>query len=240
MKSLVTVFFVNLALSLAVSATTKEQTALHFPINADELLKGEIHFFFEILTPKQLAVQQSEFIELDSLGLSRKKDIAIIASKHAYIIKKPAGFFDDQQLSEKKYISHIMKGHTVKKSEEATYRVTTSAGPAFKMRLFFDSDDVSTIPNAKVVRAVNAVKKFDVISKGASIIMFIEKTGVSNDGKGGVSVSSFIPLNEKKTLVVTHSLHAIDKNGLKRQSLKRSFQEEIESLRKLQDSYQEN
>jgi hypothetical protein len=128
----------------------------------------------------------------------------------------------------------------VKKIGPASYSVRVPEGLRYKMQMFFDADDVSTLPNSKVIRGVNAVKKIDVISRGASTIMFVEKTNFSQDVKGGISVSSFIPLNEKRTLIITYNLYAVKKKSANRKALKLSFLEEVESLRKLQDTYREN
>jgi hypothetical protein len=234
------IIFVNLLLSLSVSAKTKEQKEIQFPIRAEQLLKGEVHFFFDILSPSKLAVQQGELFELDSLSLAQESDVEMVVTKHAYIVKKPAGFFDDQQLSDERYISHIMGDQKVKKLGPAAYSVSVPGGPKYRMQLFFDADDVSTLPNSKVIRGVNAVKKIDVISKGASAIMFVEKTNFQKDVEGGVSVSSFIPLNERRTLIVTYNLYAVNKRAVKRKAFKHSFMEEIGSLKKLQDNFKEN
>lgn len=236
---LLTVLALSMMVSLQVSAKTVEQKTLTFPIKADELLKGEVHYFFEILSPSRLAVQYSELYDLDSLSLTQESDVMMVVNKTVYIVNKPVGFFDDKQLSDEKYVAHIMGDQKIKKLGTDSYKISVPGpdGYSFKMQSFYDADDVSTLPNSKVTRGVTAVKKLDVISKGASTIMFTEKTNFTRYTEGGVSVSSFIPLNEKKTLVITYNLWAVQKKYVDQKSLKESYLEEAQSVKSLQDSF---
>jgi hypothetical protein len=234
-----TVLF-TLVVALPLFAKTVDQKAINFPIKADKLLNGEIHFFFTILSPRKLAVQYPDIFHLDSLSLAQESDVAMMVNKSVYVVNKPVGFFDDKELLKEKYVAHISGEQKVKKLSADTFKITVPGveGYHYKLRMFFDADDVSTLPNSKVIRAVDAVKQLDVISKSASTIMFAEKTEFSHYAEGGVSTSSFIPLNERKTLVITYNIYAMQRKFAREQDLKEAFLNEIEAVKSLQDSYE--
>lgn len=237
LKVAIQTFVVFLFLMSQTFAKTVEQKQIDFPIKADELLKGEIHYYFSILSPSKLAVQHADVFELDSLSLVQESNVQMVLNKSVYIVNKPVGFFDDKQLSEEKYVSYVLGDQKVKKTAPSTFHVTVPGGLTYKMQLYFDADDVSTLPNSKIIRGVNAVKKLDVISKGASTIMFTEKTNFSKVSEGGISVSSFIPLNERKTMIITYNLYAVHKGEVDEKSFRESFLAEAEAVRKLQESF---
>jgi hypothetical protein len=149
------------------------------------------------------------------------------------------GFFNDQQLVDEKFLSHILGDQSIKKIAPDSYKVQIPGGPSYKMRSFFDSDDMSTLPNPRVIQAVTTARTLDVISKSASLIMVTEKTGYSNLAEGGVSVSSFISLKENLTLVITYNIYAIKKPSLKPDELLKSFIEEIKAQKLLFQNYRE-
>lgn len=238
MKTSFTKFFITLIMNLIISvpiyAEVVEQKDLHFPVKTEELLKGNIHYFYKILSPRKLAVQYPEILELDSLSLSQKEKIAFIVTKAVTVVNRPVGFFEEKQMSEEKFLSHTLGTSKVIKSDENKFQVDFRDF-SYKMNLFFDADDVSTSPK-KVIKAVTAAKKLDVISQSASTIMFTEKTHFTKFTEGGVSVSSFVPVKENKTLIITYQLYAITKKQ-KSPALKENFVGEIEALKTLIQTY---
>lgn len=239
LKKFVFVFSLNLIISVPIYAKTVEQKNINFPIKTEDLLKGEVHYFFEILSPRKLAVKYAEAFELDALSLIQENNIMMVMNKSVTIIDKPVGFFDDKQMSDEKFLAHILGEQKIKKLGPSSYKVIVpgEAGYSYKMNSFFDADDVSTLPNSKVIRAVSAAKKLDVISQSASTIMFVEKTNFTKYTEGGVSVSSFIPMKENKTLIITYNLWAIKKPFVLEKVLKSNFLSEIEAVKELMNSY---
>lgn len=233
------VFALNLILSVPVFAKVVEQKKMDFQVKADELPQNEVHYFFTILSPRKLAVQYPEIFELDSLSLIQESDVEMVVSKSVHIVNKPAGFFDDKQLSDERFINHLFKGQKVKRLNPDSFKVTVPGkdGYSYVLKNFFDSDDVSTLPNSKIIRGVQAARNLDVISKSASTIMFSERTKFTKYLEGGVSVSSFIPVNERKTLVITYNLWAVKKPVSHPESLKTDFLSEIETVKTLIESY---
>jgi hypothetical protein len=239
LKKFFFVFSLNLIISVPIYAKTVEQKNINFPIQTEKLLNGEIHYFFEILSPRSLAVKYADVFELDALSLIQENNVMMVLNKSVTIVDKPVGFFDDKQMSDEKFLSHIMGEQKINKLAPASYKVNVAgeSGYSYKMNSFFDADDVSTLPNSKVIRAVSAAKKLDVISQSASTIMFIEKTNFTKYTEGGVSVSSFIPMKENKTLIITYNLWAIKKPFVLQKVLKTNFLSEIEAVKELMNSY---
>lgn len=239
LKKFVFIFSLNLIISVPIYAKTVEQKNLNFPIQTEKLLAGEIHYFFEILSPRSLSVKYADVFELDALSLIQENNVMMVMNKSVSIVDKPVGFFDDKQMSDEKYLSHIMGEQKISKLAPASFKVNIpgETGYSYKMNSFFDADDVSTLPNSKVIRAVSAAKKLDVISQSASTIMFVEKTNFTKYTEGGVSVSSFIPMKENKTLIITYNLWAVKKPFVLPKVLKSNFLSEIEAVKELTNNY---
>ena len=236
------IFFVSticLIISASINAKPIEQNDVNFTIKSQKLLKGEIHYFFEIITPKELAQHYPEVFQLDSLSLIKEKNIKMVVNKSVYIVNKPVGFFDDRQLSDEKYVAHVLGEQIVKKMGPASYKVTVpgDGGFTYKMHSYFDADDISTLPSSKVTRAVTAARELDVISKSASTVMLTEKTNFTKYTEGGVTISSYIPMKENKTLIITSNLWAVKKSFAIRGILKSSYLNELEAVKALQESF---
>ena len=235
---LIIVFTINLIMAVPLYASPVEQKALNFDVDSKALLKGEIHYFHEILTPRKLVIKYPEMFELDALSLIQESNVMMVVTKSVSIANKPVGFFDETQMNDERYVSHILGEQKVKKFGPDIFRVSVPAtGLKYRMQTYYDSDDISTLPNSKVTRAVTAAKKLDVISQGASTIIFTEKNQFSKYAEGGVSVSSFIPLKENKTIVITYNLWAVKKNFAIEKVMKSNFLREIEATKLLVDSY---
>ena len=228
----------NLIISIPLYAKSVEQKQLNFPIKSEELMQGEIHYFYAQLSPRKLVVTHPELFDIDSLSLIQENNVTLVVSKVVSVVQKPAGFFDDKQMSDEKFVAFMLGDQKIKKAGPAAYLVTVPGeGITYKMQSFFDADDVSTLPNSKVIRAVSAAKKLDVISQGASTIMFTEKTNYSKYSEGAVSVSSFIPLKESKTLMITYNIWAMDAKAMKENDIKENFLTEIAAIKRLMEEY---
>jgi hypothetical protein len=236
---LIFVFTINLLISMPIYAKAIDQKKVDFPVKPEELMKGDIHYFFEILSPNKLALSHPEIFELDSLSLIQESNVMMVVTKSVMIVNKPVGFFDDKQMLEDKYVAHIMGDQKVKRLNTDAFKVTVpgEGGYSYKMQSFFDADDVTTLPNSKVVRAVTAAKKLDVIALGASTIQFTEKTNYTKYTEGGVSVSSFIPMKENKTLVISYNVYAVKKAFALPKLLKSNFLSEVGALKTLQENF---
>lgn len=229
----------NLIISVPLYAMTTEQKTINFSVKAEGLKKGEVQYYFSILSPGRLAVQHPDIFELDSLSLIQESDVMIMISKAVYTVGKPVSFFDDKNLLDEKYLKHIMGEQKITKLSPDAVKVQVPGkdGYTYVTKSFFDADDISTLPNSKIIRGVTAAKNLDVISKGASTIMFTEKTQFTKYTEGGVSVSSYIPMNERKTLIITYNLWAVRKPFADPAALKKGFLTEIEAVKELQESY---
>jgi len=229
----------NLIISHPVNAKTVEQKELNFPIKTEDLLKEEIHYFFTTISPRKLVVAYPEIFDLDSLSLIQESNVTLLLSKSVSIASKPVSFFEEEQMNDKEFVAKIMGDQKVQEVSPKVFMITIPAEKPIKYRMqtYFDADDLSTLPNSKVIRAVGAAKKLDVISQGASTIMFKEMSRFNREITGAVTVSSYVPLKENKTLIISYSLWAI-KNPVKdKKALKENFIQEIEVVNKVIDNY---
>jgi hypothetical protein len=239
MKLLKLLSIVTLLQAAPSYAETKLQKQLNFEVDTKALYAGELHFSLAIISPESLSEKYTDLAELDSLSLVHHDNIKMVLMKSAYIVNKPVGFFDHQTMIDEKFLNHVMGEQKVKKLGENLFQISVPGEGAhqYDMRSYFDSDDISTLPNSRVIRAVTQAKKLDVISGSASSIIFKELTQYSKYSKGGIQVSSFIPLKENKTLVLSYSLNAVRKPYAMKKTLRENYAREIEAQKKLIESH---
>jgi hypothetical protein len=228
-----------MVLTSSLFAQDVEHKNLDFPVKSEELLKGEHHFFFSIMSPRKLAIRFPEVFELDSLSLLQENNVMAVLTKSMVVVSKPVGFFEEKQMTDERFFKHISGEQEVKKQSPDSFQIQVpgKGQHQYKVQTFFDSDDLSTLPNSRIVSAVASAKKLDVISQSASTIMFSEKTNFSKYLEGAVSVSSYISLKENKTLVITYNLWAVKKPHVSEDILKRNFLNEVNSTKLLIESF---
>jgi len=236
------VFVINLLISSPTFARAVEKKDVHFEVDTTSLMKGEVHYALDVVSVAKLSQKYGEFYGLDSMAFIQEPKIKVVVSKSAYIVSRPVGFFDQENMVSESFISHYMGEQKVKKLPNSDYKITVPGkeGYSYKMKTYFDSDEVSTLPNSKVVRAVTQIKKLDVISQSASSTIFREYRDFSKYSVGGAQVSTIIPLKENKTLVITYSLTAVKKFYALKDLIKSNFKDEAESQMKLIESYKAN
>ncbi|MBA2406143.1 MAG: hypothetical protein H0V66_15315, partial [Bdellovibrionales bacterium] len=225
MIKLLCVFALNLLISAPTYALVVEQKNINFVANTEALIKGEVHYALDVVSKQKFHKKYADLYDLDSLAFMNEPDVRMVISKSAFIVEKPVGFFDHLNTVDEKFIDHVLGEQKVKKLGENEFRVNVpgNSGYAYKMKTFFDSDDISTLPNSKAIRAVTQAKKLDVIAQSASSITYKELTTFSKYFVGGVQVSTYIPLKENKTLVLNYSLLAVKKYYALKKVLKHSL-----------------
>lgn len=238
LKSWLAVLLIHALVCGFSQAKAERQKNLRFKVEIERLMKGEVHFAVSVLRPESLEKKYPELYDMDTLGLSTEKDVMILVGKSVQVVNKPAGFFDDQNLSSEKFVRHILGDQEVTKEKDNKFKVSVPGGVSYKLKTFFDSDDISTLPNSRVIRAVTQAKKLDVISQGSSATMVKEMYDFS--GKkvvGGVSVSSFISLKDNRTLMLTYTITALRKPIASKNQLKQNYLDETLATKELMDSF---
>jgi hypothetical protein len=230
---------INLLISLPTFALVVDQKEIKFTAKTETLLKGDVQYALDVLSKRKFNTKYPELQGLDSLGIMQEPNVRIIIAKTAYIVEKPVGFFDHLNTVDEKFIGHVLGEQSVKKMSENTFKVKVpgASGYSYKIKTYFDSDDISTLPNSKVVRAVTQARKMDVISQSASSTTYKELTKFSKYFVGGIQVSSFIPIKENKTLVLNYSLFAVKKYYALEKLIRKSVQEEAMAQKDLINSY---
>lgn len=238
-KQYLSVFALNLLISSPTYATAVMEKDIKFMPSTEALMKGEVHYALEVVSPDKLDEKYPDLFYLDSLSFSHDPSVKIVIAKSAYIVDKPAGFFDHLTVSDQSFLAHTMGDQQVKKLGENSFKISVPGEGAhtYQIKSYFDSDDISTLPNSKVIRAVTQARKLDVISQSASAMIFREMTKYSKYSVGSVQVSAFIPLKENKTLVLSYTMTGVKKFYALEKVLKNSFKEESEAQQKLINSY---
>lgn len=237
MQRLVYLFVLILTIPTSYAKSIKHKQ-LSFTLDTDSLIKGETHYYLELLSPRKLALKYPVIFELDSLSLIQESQVKMLVTKSVSVINKPVGFFDEQELLSEKFLSYLSPELRFKKINQESFLVSSSQnGLSYKTQTYFDADDLSTLPNSKVTRAISAVKKLDIISQGASMIVLTERTSFSHFTEGSVAATSYIPLKENKTMRIEYNLWAVKEDFSKVKELEENFVKEQEEMKARLDSY---
>lgn len=244
-KSMNTLFkLFTLLLSLIVLPTpvyaeSIEQQKILFDVRTDALLKGDIHYSFTLANSQELLDKAPDLQDFEASGIFKDQNSKILFTKVAYVVKKPVSFFDHKQVVDPEYLKAIMKDQKIVVSDENNFTVSKNGlmPMSFKLGLFYDSDDVSTLPGRRATQIVTNSKRFDVISQSAHSTIYREMTGFSKYNKNSVSMTHHIPLTDSKTLVITYGLTSINKFFAIEKILRSQFLNEIKSTKSGIDSY---
>jgi hypothetical protein len=230
---------INLLITSTAFALVVEQKNVQFVADTEALLKGEVHYALDVVSPGIFFKKYHDLYDLDTLSSLNEPNVKMVISKSAYIVQKPAGFFDHINTSDEKFLDHVLGEQKITKFSENSFKVIVpgESGYFYKMQTHFDSDDISTLPNSKVIRAVTQAKKLDVISQSASSTTYRELTTFSKYFASGVQVSSYIPIKENRTLVLNYSLFAVKKYYALESVLKRSLKIEVQAQKDLINSF---
>lgn len=228
------IFTINLLLSSSLLAKIIEEKALSFSPKIEALLSGDIHYFGQLGPALEILGRYPEVQDLDSLKLFQKQNSKVFLTKSAFIVNRPIGHFDENLFSDEKVLSRLLGNQEVKKRSANSFRVKVEGENAHSYLLtrYYDSDDMSTLPNSNIIRAAIGMKRLDVISQSASTLMITEKSKYTKYANGGVSISSFIPVLENRTLIITYELHSIQEKFALPAVLKTFYRTEIEQTKK--------
>lgn len=238
-RQYILILLLNFIYAHPLSAKLVEEAELNFPVKAEAVLKGDIHYSFTVLSPKKLLKIFPEAKELDSQSVLKQPKVKVVLAKSVYLINQPVGFFDHEHVNSLEYMDHVMGEQDVKRLGPNAFEISVpgEAAHSYKVKTYFDSDDISTLPNSKVIRGTAAAKKLDVISQSASSIVFREHSEYSKYAVGGSVVSSYVPLKDGKTLVISYHLLAVKKPFALDKALESNFRREVEAIRELTNSF---
>ncbi len=239
MIKLFTLLLSLVVLPTPVYAELVEQQKSFFDVKVDALLKGDIHYSLNIGSAQELLDKAPDLQDLDSVGLLKDTDSKIIFSKTAYIVKKPVSFFDHKQVMDPAYLSHTMVGKKVERKNDNTFKVKDSGlmPSSYTMKLYYDSDDVSTLQQKRANQIVTNSKRLDVIAQSAHSSLYKEMDKFSKYYSNAFSITHHIPLTDSKTLVITYKVTAVKKFFAIEKILRPQFLNEIKDTKSKIDSF---
>jgi hypothetical protein len=229
----------NISWTASTYGAALEQREFNFKIDAEKLLSGDVHYSYHLLSPRKTLERFPLAADLDSLSLLQERNVHIMLTKKAYVVKRPVGFYDNDHIKNKDYMKHIMGQQELREIDPVTYKVRVPGknGHTYKIKSYFDSDDISTLPSSRIIQAVSAIKRMDVLSQSASSIILKEYTDYSDYLVGGTEISSYITLKENSTIIITYNISAVRNAFAKEESLKKGFVNEVNIVNKLIKSY---
>jgi hypothetical protein len=201
------------------AAPTHAQMVEHndpiFRIEIYPLEQGEVHYSYKQLKASKALKLLPEIADLDGERLLQQEGASIEFSKLAYIVNKPVGFFSSTQILSESWLEILFGEKFTKKSDD----VFKSKND--QLKIYFDSDDLSSIQSSRSIHAVSQSKKLDPISLSASSTVIFQT-------KNWTQIDNYISLTASKSIVVSYKIKLINKDL--QQSKKRSdFLEEIKS-----------
>ena len=174
-----------------------------YRIEADQLDFGELHLAYHQVQSQDLSRLYPEFVDLDGSKLRLKKNETFAIAKVSYIVNKPAGFFSSTQMSSPEWLKKVL-GLPLQKNQENVF--TSSQGD---IKIYVDSDDLSSVKNSAFIHAVTQSKKLDTLSLSAS-------STVVYHAPTWMQIENFIPYSPKRTLVISYRLEIVKNNKSKK------------------------
>jgi hypothetical protein len=236
MKNFILKLFIFLIFSKSpyLVADVIKESKIQFNVHETSGNSKDIHYFFKILSPKKLATLYPDLTPLDSLKLFKRSGSAYLLTKSVMEVKKPFGFFNQEVIVSSKYLKSLEGAKEVQTMGSGEFKIFQPEN-SYKLKIFFDGDDIST-SNNQTIRAITALKKFDVLTQASSNTMMVEKTQFEQGTHGGIEISSFIPVKKNSTLVITYALWSISKDQF-HPDLEKNFKNELEAKRYLVENH---
>jgi len=224
-----------------VSADIINEKDLYFKPDPSILIKNKLQYALVLLSPAQLLKKFPEAIDLDSVSGLKQKKVKVLFAKTAFVVDRPIGFFDHEHMQDLKYLRHIYGEQRIDKIVDSQFNVIVpgTTEHSYQMNIFFDSDDISTLPRSKIIQGVNTARKFDVLSQGANSVIFQEFTKYTKYLHSGVNIQMFSPLKEGKTLVINYQMIFINKHYATEGIVDVNYLKEIEARKNLMSSFKE-
>lgn len=229
----------TLLASFGTYAASVKQKGLNFTVNGEELLKGDVAYSVEVFTRDELKSNFPDFIDLDTTGFTKPKSAKLLVSKSAYVVNKPSGFFDQAKAVDIEYLDHVLGEQRVSKIDDHTFKVTIpgSTPQTYKLRSHFDSDDISSTANSRIIRAITAAKRMDLQVQAAQTIIVREMWDFTKGSHGAIHITAYLTLKENKTLVIDYGLMSLIPPLLARETLEHSVEDEALGQQALINSY---
>jgi len=216
-------------------AETLKQKNLNFGIDAAKIYNGDILYSARLVDQEKFTTKYKKITPLDVQGIRKEKDRKILIIKSAFMVKVAPGFFNQQNLLDKKLIAHLQEGARVTEVADDQFQIK-SKGMEFIKKIYFDSDDITSVGSKKLSLAVKTVKEIDVISQSAFATL-VEEDGTSKDG--GVIIQSFVPLKKDKTLIIRYELISLPQ-GARNGTVYPSIPSNLERYQKLFQEFKAN
>lgn len=206
-----------------------EKPELNFSISYNDLAKGEIHYSFSLMDSSKLP---ADIAAVDTLGIMQISSSKILYNKIAYIIAKPVGHFNYQQVTNYNEIKRLMPHANVKKLTERSFKVSTKGlfGYSYLLDMEYDSEIVSTANDSAVIESIDRAKRLDGTLGQVDSTIFRHIHDFSKYSNAGVSVTRHYDLDGEATLVVTTNISSVKSMFAIESIIKPSFVKETETM----------
>lgn len=199
------VFILICCLAQIAWAVDIKHSDFNFQISTHKIKSTDIHYAF-------VSVDQNTFVKeagpFSALGHQQKdkkyKDNKHILFRAVFPVKKAIGYFDADKFSDPTFIKKMEGGAKVKRARENAF-ITQNSSPIkyhYFSRFYFDSDDLSSLPDSRIGRKIMELKSTDPLLFSANLSIFREMFGHTHFIKESSEFYGFVALDENTTLVV--------------------------------------
>jgi hypothetical protein len=224
-----------LLLPTSLWAETLKQKSLNFKIDAAKIYSGDILFSARLVDQEKFKTRYKKINPLDVQGIRKEKNRKILIIKSAFMVKVAPGFFNQQNLLDTKFIAHLQEGAKVTEVSDDQFKIKSKSIDFIK-KIYFDSDDITSVGTKKLSLAVKTVKEIDVISQ-SSFATLVEEDGTSKEG--GIIIQSFVPLKKDKTLIIRYELISLPQEARK-ETVYPNIPSNLERYQKLFEEFKAN
>jgi hypothetical protein len=223
-------------LILVNSAWAQEDVArmkkIMFVPEVEAIKKGVVQYGSKYLKPEDVQKKFPSFVEMDAAKIINQSQ-KVYLNKASFVVKKPSTFFTYHQTIDKDYIQHLYGAKKVSWKDDNSFEFQKNQ-KTYNTDLFFDSDDMSSIKQSSVIKAITKARKLDPLSAGAQATVVEQVT--LGEKILALKITNFISIGSQKTMVIRYTI--ADGSKQNRKDFDSAVSQEILEYRKALESYQ--
>lgn len=216
-----------------VKANVIFQEKFHYEVRPEIFLKKQINYSLETLTYSKLVKEHTDLAEIVETIFPKIRHLNYVITKSSYLIQKPVGSESQEVFKNIDFVKSYLSAGSITR-EDHIYRVKSlNSHLSYSHKMYFDSDDLSTLNESRIQRSINLIKKQDVISQGSHLTVIHHQNKFNADIEASLKYQMFIPIKDNLTLILNYGIIGTKLKKIKKENLKKSFEEELVSQQAL-------
>jgi len=220
-------YILSLCLMLLSTAEAKPvfQTKLNYDVTPEIFLKKDINYSIKTFTFKKLHLEQNEIAEIVETVFPKSRKLNYIVTKSSYLINRAIANESQEIFNDLIFFKKYFNAKEVKKEND--YFEVKAESFNFRHRIFYDSNDLSTLDQSRIMRSINLIKKLDIITQGSYLTVIHHQTKFNKNLTDGLIYQMFIPIKDNLTLVVNYGVYGTNTDKIGKKDLKKNLEGEL-------------